>query len=101
MTPTPAAPVAPASPVAPATDLARPRSGLGARAAMVVVGLYQRIFAGRASPCRFWPTCSVYAMEALEMHGMWRGGWLAVRRLGRCNPWGPWGADPVPERSNP
>ncbi|HEX2043152.1 MAG TPA: membrane protein insertion efficiency factor YidD [Acidimicrobiales bacterium] len=72
--------------------------GPGARVAMAAVGLYQRVFAGRASPCRFWPTCSAYAMEALEVHGLWRGGWLAARRLGRCNPWGPWGADPVPER---
>ena len=82
----------------PKTRSARRRPGPGARVAMAAVGLYQRVLAGRASPCRFWPTCSAYAMEALEVHGLWRGGWLAARRLGRCNPWGPWGADPVPER---
>ncbi len=76
----------------------RHRPGLPARAAMAAVRLYQRMLAGRATPCRFWPTCSAYALEALEVHGFWRGGWLAARRLGRCNPWGPWGADPVPER---
>ena len=48
--------------------------------------------------CRFQPTCSVYALQALERHGGIRGGWLAVRRLARCNPWGGSGFDPVPER---
>ena len=46
--------------------------------------------------CRFHPTCSVYAREALVRHGAWRGGWLAVRRLGRCHPWGGSGVDEVP-----
>ncbi|MFD2855199.1 membrane protein insertion efficiency factor YidD [Seohaeicola zhoushanensis] len=47
--------------------------------------------------CRFQPTCSVYALEALERHGAFRGGWLALRRIARCNPWGGSGYDPVPE----
>jgi hypothetical protein len=38
--------------------------------------------------CRFHPTCSVYALEAIEQHGAWRGWWLALKRLGRCHPWG-------------
>lgn len=46
--------------------------------------------------CRFQPTCSVYAIEALETHGPLRGLWLTVRRLVRCNPWGGSGYDPVP-----
>lgn len=46
--------------------------------------------------CRFQPTCSVYALEALERHGAWRGAYLTLRRLGRCNPWGGSGYDPVP-----
>ena len=46
--------------------------------------------------CRFTPTCSQYAMEALRAHGAWRGLWLAVRRLVRCQPWGGHGYDPVP-----
>jgi putative membrane protein insertion efficiency factor len=59
---------------------------------------YRRIGAGRASPCRFEPSCSTYALEALERHGALRGTWLSVRRLARCHPWGGLGWDPVPER---
>lgn len=46
--------------------------------------------------CRFHPSCSQYAEEALERHGAWRGGLLAVRRVCRCGPWHPGGFDPVP-----
>lgn len=46
--------------------------------------------------CRFHPSCSEYAEEALERHGAWRGGWLALARLCRCGPWHPGGHDPVP-----
>jgi len=46
--------------------------------------------------CRFYPSCSHYAVEALQLHGTVRGGWLALRRLGRCHPWNEGGVDPVP-----
>ena len=46
--------------------------------------------------CRYHPTCSAYALEALDKHGGLKGGWLAARRILRCNPWGGMGHDPVP-----
>ena len=51
--------------------------------------------------CRFQPTCSEYALEALHRHGAIRGGWLALRRILRCRPGGGDGYDPVPGRSDP
>ena len=74
-----------------------PRAGRAARVAIAPVRLYQLVRAGRPSPCRYSPSCSAYAVEALSRHGVWRGGWLALRRIGRCHPWGSFGADPVPE----
>ena len=57
---------------------------------------YQVSREGRPSPCRFWPSCSHYAYEAIDTHGSARGLWLAVRRIVRCRPFGPSGVDPVP-----
>lgn len=68
-----------------------------ARAMHAVVRLYQKLTDGRPSPCRFVPSCSNYALDALEQHGAVRGGALTVRRLFRCHPWGGHGWDPVPE----
>lgn len=71
------------------------------RAARVVLALlrgYQLARAGRPSPCRFVPSCSAYAVEAVELHGAWRGMWLAARRLSRCHPLGGHGVDLVPPR---
>lgn len=69
---------------------------MATRAVIGAIVVYQRVRAGRPSPCRYWPTCSQYAIEALEAHGLWRGGWMAARRLGRCRPFGRHGVDPVP-----
>lgn len=67
-----------------------------ARPLVAAVRGYQRLRAGRPSPCRFVPSCSTYAVEALEAHGAVRGSWFATRRLVRCHPWGGQGWDPVP-----
>jgi len=72
----------------------------GVRAALVAVRAYQLAlapFAGGA--CRFHPTCSAYALEALTEHGVWRGGKLALARVAKCHPLGPSGVDAVPPRS--
>ncbi|HEX7094347.1 MAG TPA: membrane protein insertion efficiency factor YidD [Acidimicrobiales bacterium] len=69
-----------------------------ARVLIRLVRGYQFVMAGRASPCRYVPSCSNYALDALERHGTLRGSWLTLRRLLRCHPWGGHGWDPVPER---
>jgi len=69
-------------------------------AALPLVGLvrvYQRLVSPLLPPsCRFYPSCSAYAVTALERHGAAKGSWLAARRLARCHPFHPGGLDPVP-----
>lgn len=61
------------------------------------IRLYQRLVSPFLPPtCRYTPTCSSYAITALERYGVLKGGWLALRRIGRCHPWSPGGSDPVP-----
>ena len=71
--------------------LARPLLGL--------VWVYRRLVSPLfGANCRFEPSCSAYADQALREYGAFRGGWLAMRRIGRCHPWGGSGYDPVPPR---
>jgi len=67
-------------------------------ALVLLVRLYQRVVSPLLPPaCRFYPSCSTYAIQALERHGALRGSLLAARRLGRCHPFHPGGIDPVPD----
>lgn len=67
------------------------------RAAQGAIRLYQVTLSGLIGrQCRHLPTCSDYADEAIERHGLWAGGWMGVARICRCHPWGTAGLDPVP-----
>ncbi len=66
-----------------------------------LVRIYQRLISPLLpASCRYTPTCSHYTVEALQKHGLFRGGWLALKRIGSCHPWGGSGYDPVPERDD-
>jgi putative membrane protein insertion efficiency factor len=69
---------------------------VGQRALIAAIRLYQSVTAGRAPACRFLPSCSDYALEAIERFGALRGSALAARRLAKCHPLGSFGLDPVP-----
>ena len=68
-----------------------------ARVLLYLIRFYRAAISPMLPPaCRYTPSCSAYAEEAVRVHGAWRGGWLAVRRLLRCHPFGGSGYDPVP-----
>ncbi len=70
---------------------------MGVRVLLVLIRGYQRIISPMLRPrCRFSPSCSIYAYEAIGRHGPWRGLYLTTRRLLRCHPFHPGGYDPVP-----
>lgn len=61
-----------------------------------LIRLYQKLISPLfPARCRFYPTCSAYAVQAVERYGVLRGGWLTARRLSKCHPWHPGGYDPV------
>ncbi len=62
-----------------------------------IIKVYQYLISPLlGSSCRFTPTCSQYGIEAIKKHGAFKGGWLTLKRIGRCRPWGSHGHDPVP-----
>ncbi len=64
---------------------------------VALIRVYQWVISPLLGPrCRYYPSCSQYAIEALQIHGVLRGSWLALKRLLRCHPWHPGGFDPVP-----
>ena len=70
-----------------------------ARALIVLIEAYRHMISPLRLPsCRFMPTCSQYAVDALAEYGLFRGGWLTLRRLGKCGPWHCGGWDPIPDR---
>ena len=82
-----------------------PRSGIAARVLgwplLALIWVYRSLISPALPPaCRYHPSCSRYAAEAIAVHGPLRGAWLAVRRLLRCHPWAPGGPDPVPPREH-
>jgi putative membrane protein insertion efficiency factor len=69
---------------------------------VTLVRVYRRVISPLKPPtCRYVPTCSQYAISALQRHGTLRGGWLATTRICRCHPWGGHGYDPVPGTESP
>lgn len=65
---------------------------------IAIVRFYQLVISPwTASSCRYHPTCSQYSLEAVKKHGALKGGWLTIKRIGRCHPWSDGGHDPVPE----
>lgn len=67
------------------------------RIALLFIRLYQNTISKATPPsCRFYPSCSHYGYEAIEKHGLLKGGWMAIRRVGRCHPFHAGGYDPVP-----
>ncbi|MDZ4259050.1 MAG: membrane protein insertion efficiency factor YidD [Gemmatimonadales bacterium] len=73
-----------------------PPSLLARTLGLVVRGYQRFISPGLPPACRFHPSCSQFALEALTRHGAFRGSWFAIKRIARCHPWHPGGHDPVP-----
>jgi putative membrane protein insertion efficiency factor len=77
-------------------DVPKPTTLAGRVLALPIIAYRRWISPGLPARCRFYPSCSAYALEAIARHGAIKGFWLAVRRIGRCHPFHPGGYDPVP-----
>ena len=82
----------------PAGEPVRSSAPVLTRVACAPIHLYRALSANRLPHCRYWPSCSAYALESVETHGPGPGLALALRRIARCHPWGGSGVDPVPPR---
>lgn len=72
-----------------------------AKISLILIKLYQKSFSAiLGRQCRFYPTCSDYTIESITVYGFFKGWLLAVKRILKCNPWGPSGYDPVPKTEN-
>lgn len=70
---------------------------IGRRTIQAPIRVYRKYISPiKPATCRFYPTCSAYALEAIEIHGPLKGSWLAAKRIARCHPFNPGGLDPVP-----
>jgi putative membrane protein insertion efficiency factor len=78
------------------SDVPRPTTLAGRVLALPIIAYRRWISPGLPARCRFYPSCSAYALEAIARHGAIKGFWLTVRRIGRCHPFHPGGYDPVP-----
>ncbi|MFD1773078.1 membrane protein insertion efficiency factor YidD [Paenibacillus rhizophilus] len=75
--------------------------GIGRRTVQAPIKIYRNFISPlKPATCRFYPTCSAYALEAVEVHGPLKGAWLAAKRIARCHPFHPGGLDPVPPAKN-
>lgn len=78
-------------------EKSRPPLNAGQAIVLALIRIYQCTLSKMLPPsCRFYPSCSEYAWQAVQRYGVWRGGWMATKRLARCHPFNPGGYDPVP-----
>ncbi len=78
-----------------------PKQRMMQRVTLAPIHFYRKVISPLTPPsCRFYPTCSMYALEAIEKHGAAKGSWLAAKRIARCHPFNAGGYDPVPPAKN-